>query len=128
MASLSIILDGIVGWRTTLLIIGGVGIVAAFLCLFLVTDPRSSPHIQAIKQATENKSELVGQPVSEKKPFSFDADAALLALQQVLQSRDAQLLFAASALRFCAGFSIAIWKAPFVFAKFPGSECKHLWI
>jgi MFS family permease len=25
-------------------------------------------------------------------------------------------------LRFCAGFTIGIWKAPFVFAKFPGSE------
>ena len=114
-----------------MLIIGGVGIVASVLCLFLVTDPRSSPHIKAIKQATEKNSAMVGQQVpgnidnvSEKKAFSFDANAALLALQQVLQSRDAQLLFAASALRFCAGFSIAIWKAPFVFAKFPGNECE----
>ena len=111
-----------------MLIIGAVGIVASFLCLFLVNDPRSSPHMQAIKQATEKKSDSSGQVsgntdnVSENKGFSFDSNAALVALQQVLQSRDAQLLFAASALRFCAGFSIAIWKAPFVFAKFPGKN------
>jgi MFS family permease len=44
------------------------------------------------------------------------------AISEVLQSSDAQILLAASALRFAAGFTIGIWKAPFVFGKFPGSE------
>jgi len=44
------------------------------------------------------------------------------ALKEVLSPRLSQLLLSASVLRFCAGFSIVIWKAPFVFAKFPNSE------
>ena len=33
-----------------------------------------------------------------------------------------RIILSAGIIRFCAGFSIAIWKAPFIFSKFPGSE------
>ena len=115
LASLSIILDSVVGWRQTLVVVGGIGLAAALMCLVLINDPRSFPETRAIAVAAE-----ANNPGGNKK--SFDASEALAGLREVFQSRDAQLLFAASALRFCAGFSIAIWKAPFVFAKFPGSE------
>ena len=116
LASLSIILDGYVGWRQTLLIVGGVGLVAAVACLFLIEEPRALPEAVAQRQAADAAE---GQGVVKA---TFNPQDTVAALREVLVSKDAQLILLAAALRFCAGFSIAIWKAPFVFAKFPGSE------
>lgn len=132
LASLSIILDGEIGWRSSLLVIGGLGLLISALCYFVVSEPRA-----VIEKA--NKSfklpEVSGQTGSrvsaasdsmkaadnEDKGSSDAFRAAVSSLKEVLQSPVAKLLFSASMLRFCAGFSIAIWKAPFVFAKFPES-------
>lgn len=46
----------------------------------------------------------------------------LQAISDVFQSEGARILLSASAIRFAAGFTIGVWKAPFVFEKFPGSE------
>jgi sugar phosphate permease len=134
LASLSIILDGEIGWRSSLLVIGGLGLFISALCYFIVSEPRA-----LIEKATVNFNlpEVSGLPGSQV-PAAFASDsmkaavnedmgksdalkAAVSSLKEVLQSPVAKLLFSASMLRFCAGFSIAIWKAPFVFAKFPES-------
>jgi predicted MFS family arabinose efflux permease len=43
-------------------------------------------------------------------------------INTVFSSPEARLIFLAAALRYAAGFSIGIWKAPFIFEKFPGDE------
>jgi MFS family permease len=132
LASLSIILDGEIGWRSSLLVIGGLGLLISALCYFVVPEPHA-----LIEKANGNfdQSEVSGRTgsqvsvasgsmkaaVNEVKGKSDALKAALSSLKEVLQSPVAKLLFSASMLRFCAGFSIAIWKAPFVFAKFPES-------
>jgi sugar phosphate permease len=127
LASLSIILDGYVGWRQTMLIVGGIGLVAAAACLFLIEEPRALPAAVAKREAADAASAVAvvaaaAAPVQGAGKSMFNVQEAVAALQDVLASPDAQLILIAAALRFCAGFSIAIWKAPFVFAKFPGSE------
>jgi sugar phosphate permease len=134
LASLSIILDGEIGWRSSLLVIGGLGLLISAVCYFVVSEPRA-----LIEKANVNFNlpEVSGRPGSQvsaasasdsmKAAVNEDMDksdalkAAVSSLKDVLQSPVAKLLFSASMLRFCAGFSIAIWKAPFVFAKFPES-------
>lgn len=134
LASLSIILDGVVGWRNTLLVIGGLGLLISALCYFVVSEPRAATEKANINVKLSGISGRTRSPVpaasnsrsaatkENKEKGSLDAlKVAISSLQEVLQSTEAKLLFSASMLRFCAGFSIAIWKAPFVFAKFPES-------
>lgn len=142
LASLSIILDKAVGWRTTLLCVGAVGVAAAALILFFVPEPRAakpSPTLTTIQssntaacspEAQRGAPPLRGTGTAEAAPrdTSKSADlgammaSATAAVATVLQSYEARLLLSAATLRFCAGFSIGIWKAPFVFAKFAGNE------
>jgi len=134
LASLSILLDNLVGWRKTMLIIGGLGIVVAALCLVGVTEPRNSQNTESstsllsTSSTTANTVIVSSQSSSSPGPSGLEMSSAsglsqmLAALGDVLSTTDAKLLYSATALRFCAGFSIGIWKAPFVFSKFPGSE------
>jgi predicted MFS family arabinose efflux permease len=103
-ASLSVVLDEAVGWRGTMAVTGGVGVLAALCAWVLVRDPRP----------------IRAQPVADEIPNAQANANWVTPLQEVFSTQEARLLFAASALRFCAGFSIIVWKAPFVFAKFPG--------
>lgn len=152
LASLSILLDGALGWRTTLFLIGSVGILAAVICYFLIPEPKvKESFLDAIKEflpsqlsnrgestsidaSTSSSSSAVAtassvaatavisapnNSVSALQPNKVAASSLLQSFQEVLATEDAKLLFSAAAIRFCAGFSIAIWKAPFVFAKFP---------
>lgn len=66
LASLSIILDGNIGWRNTLLVIGGFGFVALGACLAFIKEPRllssSSANQIAVRspQAEERKKTTSG--------------------------------------------------------------------
>ena len=119
LASLSIILDGKVGWRNTLLTIGAFGAVAVLGCLVFVKEPR-------YMQPTETEAALYtdvegkkGIPVGTPQ---LTIDRAIGNTKAVFSLEEARYIFAAATLRYAAGFSIGVWKAPFVFEKFPGSE------
>ena len=130
LASLSILLDNQVGWRSTMLTIGVIGIAIAGVLVLVVKDPRyvvtgekdigntveisnTNINIDDNKKAGPNKSGIDALAI---------ATTAYLSLQEVIAPLEAKLLLSATVIRFFAGFSIAIWKAPFVFAQFPGSE------
>jgi len=115
LASLSILLDGQIGWRSTLLTIGGIGLVTAAACLVLVPEPRNEK--ATIEPAITAAATTAATTPTTSSLFSD----VLTAMKAATASSEAKLLFTAAGLRFCAGFSIVIWKAPFVFAKFPGS-------
>ena len=116
LASLSILLDSVIGWRNTLFVIGGIGVAVAVLCRFLVEEPRSTGAIALPPVSTIVPESTV---VESNGGVTEIITSAFTGLQQVVKSDEAKFLLSASVLRFCAGFSIAIWKAPFVFAKFP---------
>jgi predicted MFS family arabinose efflux permease len=109
-ASLSVVLDETVGWRITMAATGGVGLIAALCAWVVVRDPRSG------KTQESPSGQLAAQAQQQATPTQ---SSWIDSLKDVFSTQEARLLFAASALRFCAGFSIIVWKAPFVFAKFP---------
>lgn len=124
LASLSIILDSSIGWRNTLFFIGGLGVVISGMCYFLVAEPRAVTRKENEMNSMMTSAaagDVITQPAPEAAAQSVTdiVSGAITSLKEVLESNEARLLFFASVLRFCAGFSIAIWKAPFVFAKFP---------
>jgi len=130
LASLSIVLDDIIGWRSTLLLIGGIGIVASILCFLIIPEPRDSQRTTVNTSFADNTIEsnivtVIEENGNSKLPNRNLSDMikdAIQALFDVVTPYQAKLLFSAATLRFCAGFSIGIWKAPFIFDKFPGSE------
>jgi sugar phosphate permease len=105
LASLSILIDNRLGWKSTLLVIAGCGCIVSLLMGTLIREPE-----------VQKKSSTSTLP-----PSSPPAGLAA-SMQSVLSPLEVKLLLSASVLRFCAGFTIGIWKAPFVFAKFAGNE------
>lgn len=82
-----------------------------FICVLLalsiaafIPEPRQTPPSESAQSNGFQVSEFV--------------DAA----REVVESKDAKVLLLATGLRYAAGFTIGVWKAPFVFEKFPGSE------
>lgn len=107
-ASLSILIDEKIGWQGTMLATGGAGLIAAALTAVVVTDEKSKKK----KDSEDNSNVDIPQQETGKNDV-------FTGLKEVLMPLDAQLLYSATVLRFIAGFSIAIWKAPFIFGKFP---------
>lgn len=173
LSSLSIILDYYVGWKTTMLVIGGIGLGLALFGFLFLPEPRSPSYIKkygtieenvgtgestnVIKDIKDIKSKNVkpglksilnmkdkgkdkvkgkdkgkgnelieseGKEKEEKVDFNFVnmMQEGMSAFQECTASYQAKLLYSAAVLRFVAGFSIGIWKAPFIFEKFAGSE------
>ena len=121
LASLSILLDNMLGWRNTVIVIGIFGLFAAALCILVVPEPRQLKTITTTTTPTPKTTSII--PIGTTPPNINDIlSNAITSLKDILQSNEAKLLYSATVLRFCAGFTIGIWKAPFVFAKFPGSE------
>ena len=127
LASLSILLDNQIGWRSTFLSVGVAGVLISAFLFFFVNEPRveNTPKIE--QKIAEEDDFSVKMPLSTSYSssvvnFSSQLSSYTDAVKEVLESPGARTLLLASALRFAAGFTLAIWKAPFVFSKFPGSE------
>ena len=61
-------------------------------------------------------------PSESAQNTGFKVSEFVDAAREVVESKDAKILLVATGLRYAAGFTIGVWKAPFVFEKFPGSE------
>ncbi len=109
LASLSILLDKFIGWRSSFIAIGLAGIVLSILAKILVPEPR-----KVIVADTVKSGEVWTVTGSLLKYFNDVTE--ILSIEQV------QTLFIASMFRFAAGFTIAVWKAPFVFQQFPNFQ------
>ena len=127
LASLSILLDKSIGWRSTVNVLGALGVAVAVLVFLFAEDTR---HSSAASQSSSSLSPTLksDEQVNEIREAKGSNDVLnslkeiVSSFSEVLVDGDVRLLYIASALRFCAGFSIGIWKAPFIFLKFPGSE------
>ena len=123
LASLGILLNDAYGWRNTTVIIGVFGIMTALSAIKLVTVPeRLQKRIAREKKtagevvntaAVQKKQESLGQVIWQVFTNVWN-DAGT-----VLGSPGSRLLALAACFRFCAGFSIGTWNAPFMLEKFP---------
>lgn len=120
LASLSILLDKNIGWRNTVNVLGAVGTAIALLVYLFAEDERQA--IVVTPPTSSSSSILNNENENTTKNVGDSFQDILVSLKEVVKDGDVRLLYIASALRFCAGFSIGIWKAPFIFLKFPGSE------
>ena len=126
LASLSLLLDGSVGWRGALGAIGGFGAVSvAAAGLLLPSDgdrggaendddsmattemEQSSPTGDSVKQNAEEENSLVQNT------------------RQILSIPRVRFLFLASFLRFCSGLMIGVWAAPYYKQAFPSSASEY---
>ena len=137
LASLSIILDGQIGWKNTLLTIGSSGIIAILAVLLFVKEPRETLNAALIEEQSliYNREKYSGVSSGSDKQSEGNVNiiplrdgvveyvtTAVRNIRTVLESEEARYIFLAATLRYAAGFCIGVWKAPFVFEKFPGSE------
>ena len=141
LASLSVLIDQMIGWKATFFLISCLGLLATISSLFLVQDPRnlSSTEILPLnnndRNNNNNNNSIMINPLStinnslsqinsritnvKNTKNSFSIVELWNTTVQTIQSPEVIFLLSASTLRFCAGFTIGVWKAPFVFSKFP---------
>jgi len=122
LASLGVVLDERLGWRGTSITVGAVSLATALLCSILVTDPRKNEQersgidLDRLSSAREARTPSK-QTLSER--VRQEAGSFVTSVGTVVSTRSTQLLFAGTTFRFCAGFGLAVWKAPFYLGKFP---------
>jgi MFS family permease len=104
LASLTILLDAAVGWRSALDIVAIFGVTAAVVtALLLEDDPKEQKGSSANLENNESKD-----------PTKNDAVAEVFAdISQVLATNRVKWIFLGSFLRFCSGLCIGVWSAPF---------------
>ena len=145
LASLSILLDNSLGWRSTVFVIGVLGILIGIIGNFLILEPKSL----TVKNNNENSnkesyttntntntnidididiSKSVKSNIEKIKPINFTTIipnlwANIISIKdlflEISKKPETVYILLATGIRFCAGFTIGIWKAPFVFEKFP---------
>ena len=98
--------------------------VIAALAYLGIADPKTKKKMESEIELNVLSDGKAGSSVDvgmEKKE-SVEPTDLVTSLREVTKTTEAKLLLTAIGIRFCAGFSIAIWKAPFIFSKFPESS------
>ena len=123
LSSLSILLDGRIGWRGTLDVIAAFGFVAAVLAVaVLPKDPKVVDAIDVNVNVVEEKVRLVGD---EKAQENTGSQSAFSDVGEILSIPRVQWLFAGSFLRFCSGLCIGVWAAPYYKLAFPDDATSY---
>jgi len=103
LASLTLVLDNQVGWRSATAAVGIFGVVAAAWSALALPDDDA----------------MEGNVEEQESTFIDD-------VQEVLTSnRRVQWIFAGSLLRFCAGLCIGVWGAPFYRMVFSDNQAEY---
>lgn len=134
LASLSIYISAKYGWRNTFYLVGSLGLVMS--CLGYLVLPSESD-VQATKRShrtsntapSRNNSirDDTGHGTLESLPSINRSISQILRdflnnLITILAIQEIQLLLLASTFRFIAGYIIIVWKAVFMFERFPTSS------
>lgn len=124
LASLGAAVDEQIGWRNTCAAFGFSSALVSVLA-FTIADPRPPPPLASlpVAAATTSPNGSGGRDGSVGGAADAVAGAwggALAAIREATAPEPARWLFLASALRFCAGFSILVWLPPVARAHFPG--------
>mmetsp|Transcript_38710 Transcript_38710/g.51003 ORF Transcript_38710/g.51003 Transcript_38710/m.51003 type:complete len:551 (-) Transcript_38710:259-1911(-) len=113
LASLTILLSSNFGWRMTSMGVGVLGIGLAILG-FLILRGDEAAKSEPSPSTVENKDKP-----GEIQP-SFQE-----AVGTVLSSPIVRALFCAAAIRFCAGYGIGTWAAPYLQGAFPDYKSQY---
>ena len=121
LASLSILLDNSIGWRSTITVIGLVGMSIAAIGTFVIKEPRDTTSTSTMVMSSSTTKPLSSSSFAlpDMDTFSRSISIWLTSVREILLNKESTLLLLAAMARFGAGFTIGIWKAPFVFDKFP---------
>lgn len=116
LSSLTLLLDGSVGWRSSLDVVGGFGIIATALTVFLLDD--DTERNQNLYKSKEGDFSLTTD--SDDKFSQIGAD-----ISSVLASERARWIFLGSFLRFSSGLCIGVWAAPFFRMEFSEFQTEY---
>eukprot|EP01041_Mallomonas_annulata_P011077 gene11077-23156_t len=132
LASISILIDNALGWRSTLFLIAIVGICISFLNVIVLKDPRIQPKIineesdlntsLLTSNSDSINTSLTDSKTLEKQDKTFSFSDIFQNISQLLEPTEVKLILIASLIRFIAGITIGTFKAPFVLDKFPSDE------
>lgn len=114
LSSLSLLLDESVGWRGTLGAVGAFGVVSAAAAGVLLPSDSDRDNTQNKQQDDEAGDALVQMQQQKEENSLLQNSLEILSIPRV------RYLFLASFFRFCSGLMIAVWKAPYYKAAFPG--------
>ena len=121
LSSLSILLDGRIGWRGTLEVIAAFGLVAAATAAtFLPSDP----NIGAADAVEDNAQKKDATAIVSETSIG-DKTSAFTDVKQILSIPRVRWLFAGSFLRFCSGLCIGVWAAPYYKLAFPDDATSY---
>jgi len=114
LASLSLLLDQSVGWRSTLEVIGGFGVVSVGVAgLLLPSD------------GDRNANKIAKDSETPSSTNTEEENSIVQNTRQILSIPRVQFLFLASFLRFCSGLMIGIWAAPYYKQAFPDNASEY---
>lgn len=123
LAALSILLDRALGWRGALHFAALTGALLAAGAALTLEDPREAPRAAGSATPPAAADAAAAQPggvLGGARALAGAQAAALGRTAAAVAERPAvQLLLASCALRFCAGFSIAVWVGPWGREAFP---------
>ncbi|GFH51603.1 hypothetical protein CTEN210_08079 [Chaetoceros tenuissimus] len=118
LSSLSILLDGLIGWRSTCEFIAGFGLISAITATALLpSDPKTLLDDGKKQETKSNVIERTQQGDQPQSPFST--------VGEILSIPRVQWLFAGSFLRFCSGLCIGVWAAPYYKLAFPDDASSY---
>jgi MFS family permease len=122
LSSLSILLDGRIGWRGTCEVIAGFGLLATVsAAVFLPSDPNIKTD-DASKGYTKKDDDAV---IASETSNEGDTTSAFADVGEILSIPRVQWLFAGSFLRFCSGLCIGVWAAPYYKLAFPDDATSY---
>eukprot|EP00547_Thalassionema_nitzschioides_P009833 CAMPEP_0194230030 /NCGR_PEP_ID=MMETSP0156-20130528/44199_1 /TAXON_ID=33649 /ORGANISM="Thalassionema nitzschioides, Strain L26-B" /LENGTH=410 /DNA_ID=CAMNT_0038962603 /DNA_START=121 /DNA_END=1350 /DNA_ORIENTATION=- len=124
LSSLSILLDGRIGWRGTMDFIAAFGVGAAALsALSIKGDPKmldqSKNNDDTIR---DSKANNLGAPSRDE---AKEETSPISDVTDVLSIPRVQWLFAGSFLRFCSGLCIGVWAAAYYKLAFPDDAASY---
>ena len=109
LASLSLLLDNMLGWRFTMALIGSYGLLSVALSAFTLPS-------ESVRNVTTNRSDEVKDNV--KTTMTKNA-------MEILSVSRVRYLLLASFFRFSAGLIIAIWAPTFYKQSYPQSSSEY---
>ena len=122
-ASLSIILNDQLGWRNTFAFIGLIGVISSLASFLVIKDPKFDiPEKQNVEIPKSISKSIESEVILEKGVQASRLSELISSVSDVFKPSEVKLLLLGATFRFCAGFTIGVWKAPFIFSKFPEFE------
>lgn len=115
LASYTLVLDNMYGWRPALEIIASAGLVATLLAVLLLPDDDKNKQISSTETATPPSTSAinainVGGDKIEDRPL---LESILSDVQMSFATDRARWIYIGSLVRFCSGLCIGVWGAPY---------------